>query len=108
MSPETLEATLDFIARIAVETRRRKVRVTFHGGEPLMAGHAIWRQALDGFRTRLGPKRYEVAIQSNLWLLDDEFCQLFREHLVRSPTPSGARATSTARWPASAGRGPGA
>ncbi|NQT11536.1 MAG: TIGR04083 family peptide-modifying radical SAM enzyme, partial [Planctomycetes bacterium] len=42
----------------------------------------IWRQALEGLRQRFGHGRYDVALQSNLWLLDDEFCQLFREHKV--------------------------
>ena len=82
MPAETMEASLDFVARIAGETRQRKVKVTFHGGEPLMAGHAIWKQALDGLRSRFGPRRCEVAVQSNLWLLDDDFCHLFREHQV--------------------------
>jgi uncharacterized protein len=82
MSAETMEASLDFIERISNETRQRKVKVTFHGGEPLRAGYAIWKQALDGLRCRLGPRRYEVALQSNLWLLDDEFCRLFAEHKV--------------------------
>jgi len=35
MSAETMEATLDFLARIVAETGQRKVKVTFHGGEPL-------------------------------------------------------------------------
>ena len=89
MSAETMESALDFIARIAAETRQRKVKVTFHGGEPLVAGHAIWEQALDGFRARLGPRRPEIALQSNLWLLDDTFCQLFREHNVDIGTSLG-------------------
>ena len=38
MSPETMEATLDFMARIADETGQRKVKVTFHGGEPCRPG----------------------------------------------------------------------
>ena len=82
MSADTMEATLDFIEGIAVETGQEKVKVTFHGGEPLVAGHDIWRQALDGLGQRFGRGSYEVALQSNLWLLDDEFCRLFREHKV--------------------------
>ena len=82
MSPETMESALDFIARIAAQTGQRKVKVTFHGGEPLVAGPALWRQALEGLRQRFGPRGYEVGLQSNLWLLDDEFCELFCEHRV--------------------------
>jgi len=82
MSPEAMESALDFIASIAAQTRQRKVKVTFHGGEPLVAGHALWREGLDGLRERFGPQGYEVGLQSNLWLLDDEFCELFSEHRV--------------------------
>ncbi|HUT89897.1 MAG TPA: TIGR04083 family peptide-modifying radical SAM enzyme [Thermoguttaceae bacterium] len=82
MSPQTMESALDFIARIAGQTQQGKVKVTFHGGEPLVAGHTLWRQALEGLRQRFGPKGYEVGLQSNLWLLDDELCELFSEHRV--------------------------
>ena len=79
MSAETMDAALDLMARIADETNQQKVvRVTFHGGEPLMAGHAIWRRALEGLEARFGQRQCELAVQSNLWLLDDEFCRLFR------------------------------
>ena len=82
MSPDTLEETLNFMARITAETSQQKVKVTFHGGEPLVAGHGIWKHALDGLRERWGNGHYDVALQSNLWLLDDEFCHLFSEHKV--------------------------
>jgi sulfatase maturation enzyme AslB (radical SAM superfamily) len=82
MSPETMESALDLVAHIAAQTRQRKVKVTFHGGEPLLAGHGLWRQALEGLRQRFDPRGYEVGVQSNLWLLDDEFCELFCDHCV--------------------------
>jgi uncharacterized protein len=78
MSASTLDATLDFIASIASE---KKTQVTFHGGEPLVAGHALFRQALEGLRSRLG-RECKLSVQSNLWLLDDAFCELFSEHGV--------------------------
>jgi len=86
MSPDTMKAALDFIANITTETVQQNVKVTFHGGEPLMAGHAILRQALDGLETRFGRGGYEVGLQSNLWLLDDEFCELFLRHDVEVGT----------------------
>ena len=126
MSPQTMESVLEFVARIAAQTRQKRVKVTFHGGEPLLAGHALWRQALEGLRKRFGPSPlplfpkgrgdqtiplypkgrgdqtiplapatgergrgeggYEVAVQSNLWLLDDEFCELFCDHRVEVGT----------------------
>jgi uncharacterized protein len=81
-----VEATLDFMARIVAETGQRKVKVTFHGGEPLVAGHTLWRQALEGLAARFGPGGYKVALQSNLWLLDDEFSEMFRQHKVEIGT----------------------
>lgn len=86
MPPGTMEAALDFIAGIASETAHQKVKVTFHGGEPLTAGHEIWRRALEGLDERFGRGRCEVGVQSNLWLLDDEFCELFLRHGVEIGT----------------------
>ena len=98
MSPQTMESALDFIVRIAAQPPQGKVKVTFHGGEPLVAGHTLWRQALEGLRERLGPKAYEVALQSNLWLLDDELCELFCEHRVDVGTSlDGAEAITDAQ-----------
>jgi uncharacterized protein len=78
MSSSTLESTLDFIASVACD---KKTQVTFHGGEPLVAGHMLFRQALEGLRSRLG-RECRVSVQSNLWLLDDAFCELFVEYDV--------------------------
>ncbi|MFH0783848.1 MAG: TIGR04083 family peptide-modifying radical SAM enzyme [Pseudomonadota bacterium] len=86
MTAGTMNAALEFMARIVRETGQRKVRVTFHGGEPLLAGHELWRQALEGLDKQFGRGRYEVALQSNLWLLDDEFCALLRHHQVKIGT----------------------
>jgi len=81
-----MEAALNFMADIVTETEQDKIHVTFHGGEPLMAGHPLWRQAVEGIRDRFGTDRYKIALQSNLWLLDDQFCQLFRGHEVKIGT----------------------
>lgn len=86
MSSETMGATLDFIGRITEDTGQNKVKVTFHGGEPLMAGYQIWHQALEGLTLRFGNGKYEVGLQSNLWMLDKEFCVLFRKHQVEIGT----------------------
>ena len=82
MSPETLKATLDFMARIVMETGQRRVHATFHGGEPLAVGHEFWREALGGIEARFGVGGHKLAIQSNLWFLDDEYCDLFLRHKV--------------------------
>jgi len=102
MAPKTVESALDFIALIATQTGQERVKVTFHGGEPLQAGHTIWRLALQGLRERFGARGYKVALQSNLWFLDDEFCDLFSEHGVDVGTSLDGPQTVT-----DAQRGPG-
>jgi uncharacterized protein len=58
------------------------IEVTFHGGEPLVPGAAWYREALPLLRDGLAPCKVRFAIQSNLWLLTDELCELFGEHGV--------------------------
>ncbi|MCX5769296.1 MAG: TIGR04083 family peptide-modifying radical SAM enzyme [Candidatus Hydrogenedentes bacterium] len=86
MSPATLDSAIDFVAAIAQETRQPDVKVTFHGGEPLLAGHLVWRRALEGLRDRLGRRLSHISVQSNLWNLDEEFCRLFTEFKVEIGT----------------------
>lgn len=86
MDAATLNAALDFMAGVCDEAELNPVRVTFHGGEPLLAGHAFWEQALVGIRSRSGRRRTELGVQSNLWLLDDAFCRLFGDYRVEVGT----------------------
>ncbi|MHB8958932.1 MAG: TIGR04083 family peptide-modifying radical SAM enzyme [Candidatus Limnocylindrales bacterium] len=58
------------------------LEVTFHGGEPLVPGAAFYRMALPALRDGLAPQRVRFAIQSNLWLLTDELCELFARYRV--------------------------
>jgi uncharacterized protein len=60
----------------------RALEITFHGGEPLVPGAAWYREALPLLRDGLAPRRVRFAAQSNLWLLTDELCALFREYGV--------------------------
>jgi uncharacterized protein len=62
--------------------RDGKLEITFHGGEPLVPGAAWYREALPLLRDGLAPRKIRFAIQSNLWLLTDELCELFGEHGV--------------------------
>jgi uncharacterized protein len=58
------------------------LEIIFHGGEPLVVGPAWFRMALPRLRHGLGPDRVRFSIQSNLWLLTEQLCELFREHGV--------------------------
>lgn len=84
MSPATLHDTLAFMEHIADETGAAHVDVTFHGGEPLLAGHDLIRRSIEGMES--WGKPLKLGVQSNLWLLDDAFCDLFRRHSVEIGT----------------------
>jgi len=56
--------------------------ITFHGGEPLLAGAPFYRIALPRLRAGFAPRKVRFSVQSNLWLLDDELCDVFGEHKV--------------------------
>jgi uncharacterized protein len=86
MSAQALTAALDYILQVVVETGQPSVSVTLHGGEPLLAGHEMWRLVLEGMVARFGREHLEVGIQSNVWLLDDRFCALFRRYGVKIGT----------------------
>ena len=62
------------------------LEVTFHGGEPLVAGAAFYRTALPLLRDGLAPRRVRFAMQSNLWLLTDELCDILCEYGVSTGT----------------------
>jgi len=57
------------------------MEIAFHGGEPLLAGKEWYRQTLPVLQQRF-EGQIKLGIQSNLWLLDDEFCALFKEYDV--------------------------
>jgi len=79
MDEATLGAALDWIER--VRQPDQTLELVLHGGEPLLAGVAWYRQALPQIRTRFGPG-LRLSMQSNLWLLDDAFWDLIEEYAI--------------------------
>ncbi len=73
MPLETVQAIVDWQNQLG---DAEGLEITFHGGEPLAAGLEFYRAALPILRDGLAAR---FAVQSNLWLLTDEFCQLFRQ-----------------------------
>lgn len=59
-----------------------RIEITFHGGEPLVPGANWYRMALPLLRDGLAPHKVRFAVQTNLWLLTDELCELFLEQGV--------------------------
>ncbi|MHB1160837.1 MAG: TIGR04083 family peptide-modifying radical SAM enzyme [Chloroflexota bacterium] len=77
MRHETLEAVGRWLG---AGDGRDALDITFHGGEPLVPGTSFYRLALPSLCA--GRPRVRFAIQSNLWLLTDELCTIFREYGV--------------------------
>lgn len=77
------QASLEkFIHWLHVSADEQDIEITFHGGEPLSVGAEFYRQALPRLTYDFAPCRIHFAIQSNLWLLTDELCDLFAEYHV--------------------------
>lgn len=79
MSLEVFDKVVDFIKNIAPKCN--KINITFHGGEPLLAGADFYHYALEKLRDTFG-KSTQLSIQSNLWALDDELCELIKHYNV--------------------------
>jgi uncharacterized protein len=78
MSLETVQAVVDWQQSF----EGKQLDVTFHGGEPLMAGYDFYRRTLPILAAGLKRQNVRFSMQSNLWLLTDEFCELFRKYQV--------------------------
>ena len=83
MSRSTLAKAAARVADHVLSHDLPEVTVVFHGGEPLLAGHEglveasrIFRQALTGLCT------VDLRIHTNGVLLDDGFCDVFRDNDV--------------------------
>ena len=79
MDQETALSALDFIACLAPSGR--DFHLTFHGGEPLLAGEDFYRWILPEIISRFG-RRVHLAVQSNLWAMTDDFAELFARYRV--------------------------
>ncbi len=82
MDRQRSKQTLHFIRNIANETGMKKIKINFHGGEPLAAGHDFFHYFFDILTSEWPQKKIEYTIQSNLWLLDEAYCQMFNEYNV--------------------------
>lgn len=78
MSHEVLEEfTKD---NIVMHGRNAVIEFAWHGGEPLLAGLDFFRDALN-LQKRYGEGRKILnTLQTNATLLDDSFCEFFREN----------------------------
>jgi uncharacterized protein len=75
--------TVDAIARFAgiLPAARSPRKVLFHGGEPLLAGHAWFEYTLEKLSADIEGGAL-FSMQSNLWSLDRRFIDLFARYGV--------------------------
>jgi uncharacterized protein len=80
---ETADAAAYRIAEHAKAHGLAQVSVVLHGGEPLLLGTAGMRELLAVLVARITPvARLDVRVHSNGVLLDERWCELFREYRV--------------------------
>ena len=83
MGDHVVDAALDRIREWCIQSGQDEVRITFHGGEPLLAGRA----RLDRFARRCRDRLKEIGqvqfnIQTNGTLIDEAWADLFAEHEI--------------------------
>lgn len=62
--------------------RQDPVTLTFHGGEPLLAGPAFFGQALPLLTEGLSQNKPSFAIQTNLWRMTPELAEIFATYHI--------------------------
>jgi uncharacterized protein len=78
MSEETLEA---YIKQLIETHRANQVTVAWQGGEPTLMGVDFYRKAIEYQEKYRRPgMTFENTMQTNGTLLDDEWCQFFKEN----------------------------
>lgn len=81
-SPKMTIETAKNIVKWLKPLQNERVTFTFHGGEPLLAGAEFYRQVLPMISENLSHLNPEFAIQTNMWLMDDELAEIFAEYNV--------------------------
>lgn len=69
------------VLQSALDYCQDDIYIAFQGGEPLLRGKEFFRTFLSDAREIVGNRaRLHLSLQTNGTLIDDEWCQLFREH----------------------------
>ena len=77
MSEQLLE---EYIKQYLQGVSQERVSFCWHGGEPLMAGLPFYRKAMELQKKYCGDKEIENTMQTNGILLNEEWCEFFREN----------------------------
>ena len=77
MTDEILE---EFIRRYIAEQDDNTIFFTWHGGEPALLGVDYFRKVVQWQQKHAAGKRIENCLQTNGLLIDDVWCEFFKEH----------------------------
>jgi uncharacterized protein len=83
MSLSVLKSAIAFIEKNILPQPR--IDITFHGGEPLLAGLRWYEKALPLLQDTFG-SRLRLHLQSNLWRMDAPMARLFSDYHVHIGT----------------------
>ena len=78
MTLDTVRATVSWLSGF----REDPLTITFHGGEPLLAGPDYFRSALPMLAEGLANNSPSFAIQTNLWRMTDEIAEIFASYRI--------------------------
>jgi len=78
MSIETVNEVVEWLK----DFRNERITITFHGGEPLLAGADFYRQALPMIASKLEHLKPAFALQSNLWLMTPDLADILAEYHI--------------------------
>jgi len=81
-SPIMSTGIIKDIAAWLKDFRNDPVTITFHGGEPLLAGADFYRQALPMLSVELEHITPSFALQTNLWKLTPELAEALAEYNI--------------------------
>ncbi len=79
MGLDSLDTVLEWLTTYP---HHERLSITFHGGEPLLAGLDFFADALPRIAKELPHTKRRVSLQSNLWLLTDELAAVLAQHEV--------------------------
>jgi uncharacterized protein len=78
MSLDTVRETVEWLKNF----KENRVTITFHGGEPLLAGADFYRNALPMLSSGLAHMKPEFAMQTNLWRMTPELADILAGYNV--------------------------
>lgn len=82
MDNEMITKVINYIHTITLETYADDATISLHGGEPLLLDFEKFNFLLNQIHMKFRSINYALSLQSNLWLLDKQWIELFRKNNI--------------------------